>query len=86
MKIMQFQIGKQGLSDNVVSTLNSVLQCHDQVRISVLRSFSRERAKIEQLSKDIIEKVNYKCASRLIGFTIILSKLSKVPKDKSKAL
>ena len=84
MKIMQFQIGKQGLSDNVVSTLNSVLQSHDQVRISVLRSFSRERAKIEQLSNDIINKINYKCAYRLIGFTIILSKLSKVPKVKTK--
>jgi len=84
MKIMQFQIGKQGLSDNVVSTLNSVLQSHDQVRISVLRSFSRDRVKIEELCNDIINKINYKCAYRLIGFTIILSKLSKVPKVKTK--
>lgn len=86
MKVMQFQIGKAGLTSEVVKTLDSALKSHDQVRISALKSSGRDRESIHSLAKEIEEKVNYKCASRVIGFKIILSKLSKVPINKSKAL
>lgn len=86
MNVMQFQIGKAGLTEEVVKTLDSALKSHDQVRISALKSSGRDRDNIKSLADDILNKVNYKCSARVIGFKIILSKLSRVPKDKSKAL
>jgi len=82
MNIMQFQIGKLGLTEEVVKTLNNLLKTHDQIRISVLKSSGRENIKL--LADNIINRINYKCSARVIGFKIILSKLSRVPKDKSK--
>ena len=86
MKVMQFQIGKQGLTEEVVKTLDNLFKSHDQIRISALKASGRDRNSIQSLADEIIEKINYKCAARVIGFKIILSKLSKVPKDKTKRL
>jgi len=86
MKVMQFQIGKLGLTEEVVKTLDFVLKSHDQVRISALKASGRDRNSIQSLADEIIRRLNYKCAVRVIGFKIILSKLSRVPKNKSKAL
>lgn len=68
----KFQIGKSGLTEGVVQSLNSVLKTHSRVRISVLKSFNRDKDKIKMLAEDICSKVKKKCTYKIIGFTIIL--------------
>lgn len=75
----QFQIGKSGLTPGVVESLNMVLATHRQVRISVLKS-SDKRTNLKEFALEVADKINWKCASRVIGFTIILTKLSRKPK------
>jgi len=69
-----FQIGKLGLTDESINQLNKLLKNHNQVRISVLKSSGRDRNSIKSLQQEILDKIEFPCYSRVIGFTIILSK------------
>lgn len=75
--ISKFQIGKQGLTKGVILSLISALKNHKQVRISVLKSCCRDREELKLLTQKIIEACPYNLKSRIIGFTIILSKIKK---------
>lgn len=76
----QFQIGKSGLTQGVINSLNLALRTHRQIRVSVLKSVNRDGDKMKVLSEEILRRLNWKSASRIIGFTIILTKLSRKPK------
>ena len=69
-----FQIGKNGLTDESIKALDHLLETHNQVRISVLKSSGRDRNSIKLLAEEIALKIKNPCYSRVIGFTIILSK------------
>jgi RNA-binding protein YhbY len=68
-----FQIGKNGLTPGVINSLVLALKKHKQVRISVLKSASRNKAEISKIAQEIEEKIP-KTKSRILGFTIILKK------------
>ena len=72
----KFQIGKNGVTEGVITALNSNLKTHTQLRISVLKSLTRDKEKIREVTEKIINKLAYKCNYRIIGFTIILKKQS----------
>lgn len=72
MSIAKFQIGKEGLTQGVINALNLVLKTHNRVRISVLKSSGRDKAKVAQLAEEICSKVEKKCVTKIVGFTIIL--------------
>lgn len=76
---MQFQIGKLGLTENGISSLNNAFKTHSQIRISVLKSATRKREELIKLADKICNSVEYKCNYKIIGFTIILIRLSKKP-------
>ena len=73
----KFQIGKNGITQGVIDSLNLNLKTRNQVRISVLKSTNRDREKIEGMADEITSKVNYHCNYRIIGFTIILRRQSE---------
>ena len=75
--LSKFQIGKLGLTDGVIDSLNFVLKNHRQVRISVLKSCCRDREELKLLTQKIIEASPYNLKYRIIGFTIVLSKFKK---------
>jgi len=75
----QFQIGKSGLTEGVVESLNLVFTTHRQVRVSILKS-SEYRKSMKEFAQELADKINWICASRVIGFTIILTKISRKPK------
>ena len=72
-----FQIGKQGLTENTILSLNNAFKHHSQVRISVLKSATRDKEEIIKLAQQISEKTEYKCAYKILGFTIILMRLGR---------
>ncbi len=71
-KVAQFQIGKLGVNPGVIESLKTVLKNHKQVRISVLKSASRDRNKLKEMVKEIEDKLEIPFDYKIIGFTIIL--------------
>lgn len=77
----KFQIGKKGISEETIQSLSQDLKTHNKIRISVLRSADRDKNKVKEIAKEIMQKVNYDCNYKIIGFTIILKKQSSKPKN-----
>lgn len=71
---IKFQIGKNGVTSGVIESLNLAFKTRKTIRINLLKSAERDRGKIKETAKEIVDglKGNYKC--KIIGFTIILRK------------
>jgi len=74
---VKFQLGKNGLTPGFIDSLNIALKNNKQLRVSVLKSFSRNREELEKTAKEIGEKLPTRVRIKLIGFTIVLSRTSK---------
>ncbi|HLF53696.1 MAG TPA: YhbY family RNA-binding protein [Candidatus Nanoarchaeia archaeon] len=83
-KITKFQIGKSGITSGVLESLTLALKNHKQVRISTLKSSGRSKENIGIMAKEIISKLNEKCDYRIIGFTIVLTKIPLLKKKQDK--
>jgi RNA-binding protein YhbY len=70
----KFQIGKQGITEGVINSLNQDIKTHRQVRISVLKSATRNREELKQIVETLKTKIKTKCSYRTIGYTIIIIK------------
>jgi RNA-binding protein YhbY len=71
----KFQIGKSGVTENVITSLKNSLKTHKQIRINVLKSFCRNKGELKQIAEKIISKIEKpKCNFRVIGYTILLRK------------
>ena len=68
------QIGKQGITDNFMMTINNALKTHLSLRITVLKSSGRDRESIIKMADEIISNANGKYGYRILGFTIIIKK------------
>jgi len=80
-KIGSVQIGKQGVTDNFISTLGGHFKKSENIKISVLKSATRDRSEMKKLSDKILEKLGRKYTSRIIGFTIVVKKWRKNVRD-----
>lgn len=71
-----FQIGKEGLSDNLLRDVNNYLKKHELMKISILQNSLVEKEDCEEFfTKDGIEFV------QAIGRVIVLYKHSDTVKD-----
>lgn len=75
--IAKFQIGKNGLTENFIEAINLAFKTRKQIRISILKTATRNKEEIEEIAKAIQGKLPFKTTSRIIGFTIILIKFPK---------
>lgn len=73
-KESKFQIGKQGIIPGTIKSLNNALKTHKRVRISVLKSATRNRDELKSLAEEISSKTEKETKYRIIGYTIILIK------------
>ena len=73
----QVQLGKNGLTENFIATLKNHFNKHKNVRIIVLKSAGREREKVKEYSKEILEKLGEKYTAKVVGFTIFVKKWRK---------
>ncbi len=78
----KFQIGKNSLTEGAINSLKQDLKTHKQVRISVLKTATRDKKQLKKIVEEIIQKVNCKCRYKIIGFTIVLRRLSSKAKSK----
>lgn len=82
--ISKFQIGKNGLTDGVITSLSLALKNHKQVRISILKSATHNREELKKMALEIVEKLPVHCEYKTIGYTIILFKKGKPKKNVKK--
>jgi len=68
-----FQIGKEGLSDNLIHGLNDALEAHELIKISVLKNCSLN---IKEVAYDISSKTNSELI-QIIGRNIVFYRKSK---------
>lgn len=78
------QIGKQGITENFISSLKNQFKRSMTVKIHVLKSARGEgkegKKKVKEYSEKLLEKLGEKYTSKIIGFTIVLKKWRKARK------
>ncbi|MBI2004102.1 YhbY family RNA-binding protein [Candidatus Pacearchaeota archaeon] len=90
MLIRQMQLGKQGITENFINGLKTQFKNSQVMKISVLKSATRDREEIVKIKDELLEKLgkNFRSSQaaekfhgnftgRIIGFTIILRKWRK---------
>jgi len=79
--IGNIQIGKNGITDNFIKTLETLFKNHSNVKVSVLRSARGEgkegKKSVKTYSEKILESLGTKYTARVIGFTIVIKKWRK---------
>lgn len=73
----KFQIGKRGLTDNFIETMRISFKTHKQLRISVLKAASPNKVKVKEIAEEISQKLPFPTKYRILGFTIIIRRVSK---------
>jgi len=76
-KMGHVQLGKQGVTENFVENLKHRFQTHENLKISVLRSATRDREEIKKVSEKILDKLGKNFTAKIIGFTIVVKKWRK---------
>lgn len=78
------QLGKNGITNNFILTLNNQFKKHGNVRVHVLKSAREEgkkgRETVKKYSEELLEKLGKKYTSKIIGFKIIIKKWRKARK------
>jgi len=75
--LARFQIGKSGLTQQFIDSLALAFKNRRQVRVSILKSCTRDKEEVKDLANQLVKKLPLKCSQRILGFTIILIKTNK---------
>jgi len=73
----QVQLGKNGITDNFITTLKSHFDKHQNVKVSVLKGASPSKKQVKEYSEEILEKLGKRFTAKTIGFTIFVKKWRK---------
>jgi RNA-binding protein YhbY len=73
--IVQLQVGKNGLTDAFIGQARKILETERAIKISLLKSSTRNRSEAEEIGKRIVEALGgARFKYHLIGWTIIVKK------------
>ncbi len=75
--IGQIQLGKNRITGNFIDSLRKQFTTHKNIKISVLRSLTRDKKEIKKISEEILDKLGKNYTARIIGFTIVVKKWRK---------
>ena len=70
----QVQLGKQGITENFITTIRHHFNKHGNVKVHVLRSAGHNKEDIKKYAGDIIEKLGKNYTAKIIGFSIFVKK------------
>ena len=73
----QIQLGKQGITENFITTLKNHFNRHDNVKVHILKSAGHNKGDIKKYTRDIIEKLGRNYTAKTLGFTIFVKKWRK---------
>lgn len=75
--IKRIQIGKNGLTDEVINQIKSFFEKERMVKIILLKSACRDKDKAKEISDKIIEQLGPKFKAKLVGYVLTISKFRK---------
>ncbi len=78
MTISQLQLGKNGLTENFILTIENHFKKHKVVRISVLKSCCRDKICLQELGEKILGRLGENYRTKIIGYTIVVKKGKKM--------
>ena len=71
------QLGKNGLTDNFILTLENHFKKYNNVKVSVLKSCCRDKEELKEISNEILEKLGKNYTLKSIGYTLAIKKWRK---------
>ncbi len=77
MTIGLSQLGKNGITEGFIASLQNDFKKHTSMRISVLKSAVHERGKVKKYSEEILDKLGKNYTAKIIGFVIVVKKWRK---------
>jgi len=83
--IPNVQVGKNGISENLIETVKSNFKKYQNVKVVYLKSFTRDKRKIKQSTDEIIAGLGANYTYRILGFTAFIKKWRKPQIKKRKA-
>ena len=72
--IPAIQIGKNGLSENIIESIKSHFKNHQNIKLVFLRNSLRDKNSVRKSSEEIIEKLGKNYTYRIVGFTVFIKK------------
>ena len=80
-KIGRVQLGKNGITENFIEILRNFFISHENVKISVLKSATRDKNELKEISMEIVDKLGKNYTAKTIGYTIVVKKWRKNVRD-----
>jgi RNA-binding protein YhbY len=82
--VAKIQIGKNGLSENFFSTLETYFKLHKNVKVIVLKSARENREMTREYANKILEKLGKNYTARIVGHTIAVKKWRHEKKEEER--
>ncbi len=76
-QISTIQIGKNGVSDNLIETIKVHFKHYQNIKVVFLKNFGRDKNKIKKQAEEIINILGNNYTYRIIGFIMIIKKWRK---------
>ena len=76
-KIGRVQLGKNGVTENFIESLRNYFKGYENVRVSVLKSATRDKKETLEMSEKIVENLGKNYTAKIIGYTIVVKKWRK---------
>lgn len=81
-KITILQVGKQGLTGNIIQAVRDAFNTHENVKLSMLRTATRSKQEAREIAEKICQQLGRKYTYRVMGYTIFIKEWRK-PRRKS---
>lgn len=75
--VKRFQIGKNGLTDEFVNQIRISFQKERMVKISILKSATRNKEEAKNMADELIKKLGENYRYRLIGYVLTVMRYRK---------
>ena len=75
--VSSVQVGKKGISDNLVETLKSHFKNHQNVKVVFLKNSIRDKKKLKKQAEEIVDELGKNYTYRVLGFTVFIKKWRK---------
>jgi len=80
-RLVSFNLGKNGLTRNFIDSLEKTFKKHDLVKVSILKSATRNRSEIRKIAQEICSElkklIKKDFTAKIVGFTIYIKKWRK---------
>lgn len=72
--ISSVQIGKNGVSENLIETLKTHFKTHQNVKVVFLKNSIRDKKKVKKTAEEILQALGKNYTFRVLGFTVFIKK------------